>query len=579
MNCDASVTPTDVVLLLNRVYFGTGTFCDNPAIKGDLNCDGFRDGTDAVLLFQVGFTSICHPCPPSRPTIPDPRDSVILESKTVAPGTGSPVTTVRVWITNHDSIANLTLPLEIRTVSGDAFLIVSWPRTFSGTVTRLTSTLGSFLTFGPRLNSVGPDSAQWAAFYDPTDPATIEPPNTSRKALWDIKFDTISGGCGQVVLDSIQILDNTVHFAGADAGRIPVHFVAGTVTVNAAPVGQDLRVSINHFGAATRGSWRCVRIQCRNIGTCASTGTATLQLPPQAEAVFGYDRGYPAAGGASRSVPVAIDTGARKITWNVPSLAVGEGLYLWARYKVPCNIANGTPLVSSVRLGPFLSDIDSSNNTAVITKPAAAGASPCNMFGKTAVALAYGEVFGLGAIDTLTMLILFQNVGDAITTDVLVRDSLDFNLNEATFDSAGASHPFSFGISGNELSWTLDNINLPDSGSSPSGSVGFVAFRIRADGGLPEGTVIEHKALLNFDGGPTFVTASAPVRVCVQPPGDINGDTALSPSDVVLMLNCVFLSSGGCTMCADHNCDGNLSPADVVKELNAVFLLEPISCL
>jgi hypothetical protein len=59
--------------------------------------------------------------------------------------------------------------------------------------------------------------------------------------------------------------------------------------------------------------------------------------------------------------------------------------------------------------------------------------------------------------------------------------------------------------------------------------------------------------------------------------GDLNGDGILSPADVVLELNCVFLSAGNCAL-ADVNCDGQLSPTDVVLELNAVFLSVPLSC-
>ena len=511
--------------------------------------------------------------------VPDPLDSVILESKVVAPSNGPVAMKVLVSLTNRDTLATLNLVLTIRSLSGGAFATLARPRTFAGTINRLTSTLPSFFGFNDRTNSVSPDSAYWVAFYNFSNPAaTVELPNAVRKPFWEIKFDTVLGNPGFLELDSCRIGFSTSFTSYSEDFDVPVNFVKGIITVSADCPTQDLRASINHFGAAERGRWRCVRIQCRNIGGCVSSGTAVLQLPPQAEAVFGYDRGYPAAGGASRLAPVSIDTAAKKIVWNVPPLAVGEGLYLWARYKVPCNLANGTPLVSSVRLEPFASDIDSFNNAASITKPAAAGATPCNTVGKTAAALAYGEIFGLDAIDTLTMVILFENVGDAITANVLVRDSLDINLNEATFDSAGGSHPFSFGVSGNELSWNLSGINLPDSGSNRTGSVGFVAFRIRADGGLPEGTVIEHKALLNFDGGPTFVTPTLGTPICVLPPGDINGDSNLSPADVVLMLNCVFLASGGCTVCADHNCDGNLSPSDVVTQLNAVFLQTPINC-
>jgi len=61
--------------------------------------------------------------------------------------------------------------------------------------------------------------------------------------------------------------------------------------------------------------------------------------------------------------------------------------------------------------------------------------------------------------------------------------------------------------------------------------------------------------------------------------GDMNADSELTASDVVLMLNCVFLGVGQCALCfADVSCNGILSSSDVVIELNAVFLGEPIGC-
>ncbi|MGH8003530.1 MAG: DUF7450 family protein, partial [Limisphaerales bacterium] len=61
--------------------------------------------------------------------------------------------------------------------------------------------------------------------------------------------------------------------------------------------------------------------------------------------------------------------------------------------------------------------------------------------------------------------------------------------------------------------------------------------------------------------------------------GDLNGTLDLSPADVVLMLQCVFLGIGDCDLSfSDVNCSGNLSPADVVLELNAVFLDEDFPC-
>jgi hypothetical protein len=61
--------------------------------------------------------------------------------------------------------------------------------------------------------------------------------------------------------------------------------------------------------------------------------------------------------------------------------------------------------------------------------------------------------------------------------------------------------------------------------------------------------------------------------------GDLNQDEVLTTSDVMLLINCVFLSIGNCDLCfADANCSGNLSPADVVLELHSVFLNAPLPC-
>ena len=64
------------------------------------------------------------------------------------------------------------------------------------------------------------------------------------------------------------------------------------------------------------------------------------------------------------------------------------------------------------------------------------------------------------------------------------------------------------------------------------------------------------------------------------PKGDLNQDLALSPADVVWILNCVMLGTpppGGTSSC-DVNCDGMGTPADIVLELNAVFLQEGFPC-
>ncbi|MGE5692507.1 MAG: putative Ig domain-containing protein, partial [Candidatus Zixiibacteriota bacterium] len=173
---------------------------------------------------------------------PDGRDSVILESKTLQPGAypGSASDTaayfyIKVFITNKDTLANFTLPVQIRSLSGGAFTVLGYPRTFAGTMSRLTSTLGNNLTFSPFANNTSPDSALWAAFWDPSDTTTAEPPNAFRKAFWEMKFDSVRSNTypGMTQIDSAVIFDNRAGFVSTGGNTVRVNFVKGFVFVDA----------------------------------------------------------------------------------------------------------------------------------------------------------------------------------------------------------------------------------------------------------------------------------------------------------------------------------------------------------
>lgn len=84
---------------------------------------------------------------------------------------------------------------------------------------------------------------------------------------------------------------------------------------------------------------------------------------------------------------------------------------------------------------------------------------------------------------------------------------------------------------------------------------------------------------VNVDTGSVIDTlnfGNAPPACC--PKGDMNGDWQMTPSDVVGMLNCVFMENG-CAPCKDDlNGDGNNTPSDVVMLLNCVFMEQCGNC-
>lgn len=170
--------------------------------------------------------------------VPDPLDSVILESKTVQPSGGPLATMMRVWITNKDSIAAFVLPLEEKSILGGAYMTLSRPRTFGGVVIPLTTTLSfNRILNSTKYHSNSPDTFLVFGLYDVIDPATIEPPNAFRKPFWDIKFDTISPSYGQVQFDSSFVApSNHVEFVDINAINVSVNFVKSIFTVGFKPV-------------------------------------------------------------------------------------------------------------------------------------------------------------------------------------------------------------------------------------------------------------------------------------------------------------------------------------------------------
>jgi uncharacterized repeat protein (TIGR01451 family) len=98
--------------------------------------------------------------------------------------------------------------------------------------------------------------------------------------------------------------------------------------------------------------------------------------------------------------------------------------------------------------------------------------------------------------------IRFQNTGTDTAFKVVLVDTLDPNLDIASLQIGNASHNYTFKVSGKGrpvLTWTFDNILLPDSGRNQEASNGFVSFSIRTKATAPVGTRLENFADIYFD--------------------------------------------------------------------------------
>lgn len=108
--------------------------------------------------------------------------------------------------------------------------------------------------------------------------------------------------------------------------------------------------------------------------------------------------------------------------------------------------------------------------------------------------------------DWFTYTIHFQNTGSAPAHNILLTDTLDNNLDLSTFQLINYSNKNTVMLTGNLLRIQFQNINLPDSVTSPLGSIGFVQYRVKPKPGMPSGTLIKNTGYIYFDYNAPVIT-------------------------------------------------------------------------
>lgn len=110
--------------------------------------------------------------------------------------------------------------------------------------------------------------------------------------------------------------------------------------------------------------------------------------------------------------------------------------------------------------------------------------------------------------DTLSYLIRFQNTGNDTAFTVVIRDTIDQDLDLSTFEVLTSSHTMNTELNvGTRIAkFTFNNILLPDSNVNEPGSHGFISYTIKAKTGLPNNTLVTNDADIYFDFNPPVIT-------------------------------------------------------------------------
>lgn len=111
--------------------------------------------------------------------------------------------------------------------------------------------------------------------------------------------------------------------------------------------------------------------------------------------------------------------------------------------------------------------------------------------------------------EPLVYTIRFQNTGNSLVNNIVVKDTLDDNLNVNTFRVFNSSHSEILETTLKEnkyLTFTFNGIMLPDSTSDVAGSQGYISYIIEPNEGLDIGTIFENTGHIYFDNHPVMTT-------------------------------------------------------------------------
>lgn len=109
--------------------------------------------------------------------------------------------------------------------------------------------------------------------------------------------------------------------------------------------------------------------------------------------------------------------------------------------------------------------------------------------------------------EALDYTIRFQNTGNDTAFTVVIRDFLSPELDRSAFKPGASSHDYSVLLDSSGLvTFTFENILLPDSTTNEPASHGFVRFSILADQGLANYTPVRNSAGIYFDFNPPIFT-------------------------------------------------------------------------
>lgn len=218
-----------------------------------------------------------------------------------------------------------------------------------------------------------------------------------------------------------------------------------------------------------------------NVGTEPIDGTVQLSLDPDLTFVS--------------SVPAPASSTPNTATWNFTGMMPGVCTTIAVEVLTDSTVTVGDTLSTSATLQLVQSDIELSDNLDHRSLLAVTSLDPNDK----AVDLATLTTAEVGAGKALEYTVRFQNTGTMPAVNIVIRDTMDTDLDLGTFEMIGATHPYTLSIVDGTAIWSFQNIMLPDSASNEPGSHGAIHYRVSPKTTLMLGDEVTNRADIYFD--------------------------------------------------------------------------------
>lgn len=216
----------------------------------------------------------------------------------------------------------------------------------------------------------------------------------------------------------------------------------------------------------------------------------------------------------NNAVPSPTAIAGDTLKWNLDSLNPSQQGKIVINFtgKIPPTLNGNDSLLSKAIIYPVAGDTTPTDNRYTLTDIARNAFDPNDKNIESNSTLTPTQIT---AGDYITYRVRFQNTGNFYATNVIIRDTLESNLDWSSLQVIAASHS---GLqtsvqSNNVVEFRFDNINLPASSVNEAASHGYIVFKIKPKNTLVAGNTIKNTAHITFDFNTPIKTNIATAKV------------------------------------------------------------------